>query len=55
MNNAVNFDGFATNHVKCKVGFNNEDTITHIFEFIISWYPPKKRMYCKTADMLVVA
>ena len=53
MNNAVNFDGLAANHVECKIGFNNKDAITRTFELVIFWCPPKKRMCRKAADVLI--
>ena len=53
MNNTMNFDGFAANHVESKIGFNDKDPITRTLELVIFWYPPKKRMSCNIADLLV--
>ena len=53
MNNSLNFDGFATNDIKGKVGFDNKNAITGTSELVISWYVSKKRVSLKVADPLV--
>ena len=53
MNNTVNFDGFSANHVECKIRFNDKNTITRTFEFIVFWCPPQKGMCRKAADVLI--
>ena len=53
MNDTVNFNAFATNDVEYEVGFDNKDTITRVFEFVIAWYPAKKRVHLKTANTVI--
>ena len=53
VNNTMNLNRSTTNHVKYEVGFNDEDSITRILEFFVTWYMTKKRMYFQIADTLV--
>ncbi len=53
MKNPVNFYVFATNDVEYQIGFDYKNTITRVFEFVISWYPAKKGVFLKISDTVI--
>jgi hypothetical protein len=53
VNHTMYFNGSPTDDIECKVGFDDKDTITGIFELVIPWYATKKWVSLKIGDALV--